>query len=92
MAIDGARVSWHLGTTSQRRTVRVQSADACDGSGGSPVLVAYGYRWIAEQAGTTPGAVRSAVCRGELELEDPRSVCAWLDRREAKARRGEAKP
>lgn len=77
-------------TVTQRRTVRVQTADATPGGtergkAGTPTLVAYGYGWIAEQAKTTPGAVRTAASRGQFDLLDPRSVCRWLDRRDAKA-------
>lgn len=69
-------------TVRQRRVVHVQQADARVGHG-RPKLVAYGYAWVAEQAGCTTNAVRLAVARGQLELEDPRSVVAWLDARAA---------
>ena len=41
-----------------------------------------GYREIAEAVGTTEGAVRVAAHRGELDLDDLRSVASYIARTE----------
>lgn len=65
-------------TVRETRTVHVQLADANAGTGGRPLLWAYGVRWLADVSGKSTRAVQAAIRRGVFDPGDPVDVVRWL--------------
>jgi hypothetical protein len=67
-------------TDKQRRTVRLLTPRPPGEAAGAEDLVAYGVRDIAELTGRTRGAVRKAIARRSLSLQDFDSVMRYYAR------------